>query len=65
VVEREGTRADDVARVADRVVAAYMDGEPYLPALGELCALCEREGLDHAEVLQDAARRVERAAQLA
>ena len=42
-----------------------MGGEPYLPALGELCALCEREGLDHAEVLQDAARRVERAAQLA
>ena len=38
-------------------MVAFDTGEPYLPVLAELCALCEDTGLDHDDVLDDAARR--------
>jgi len=43
-------------------VEAFDAGEPYLLVLAELCALCEDAGLDHDDVLDDAARRREQAA---
>ena len=43
-------------------MVAFDTGEPYLPVLAELCALCEDAGLDHDDVLDDAARRREQAA---
>ena len=62
MVEHEGARGDEAARLADRIVVAFDAGEPYLPDLAELCALCEDAGLDHDDVLDDAARRRDQAA---
>ena len=56
MVEHEGARGDEAARLADRIVVAFDTGEPYLPVLAELCALCEDAGLDHDDVLDDATR---------
>jgi hypothetical protein len=61
VVEHEGMRGDEAARLADRIVVAYDTGEPYLPDLAELCALCEDAGLDHDDILDDATRRRDQA----
>ena len=54
-------RGDEAARLADRIVVAYDTGEPYLPDLAELCALCEDAGLDHDDILDDATRRRDQA----
>ena len=62
VLEEERKRGRDADCLADRIVAAFAAGERYLPALAELCALCEDAGLDHAAVLDDAVRRAARAA---
>ena len=62
VLEGERTRSDAAARLADQIVGAYAAGAPYLTVLAQLCALCEDAGLDHAAILNDAARRAEQAA---
>ena len=51
------TRIEELGDLTETIVAAFTAGNPYLPAVAELCARCDDAGIDHAALLNDVARR--------